>query len=132
MATPSYSKKRGLWILQAQNNGIKKTFYSSTPGKAGKREVVQKYENWLEFGGLDDHLTVAKCVALYLEDVESRLGHRDTYRVTDLYTRLYVLPALGRCRMSNLTLRDWQRVINNARPQKDPSIGGALVYIVSN
>lgn len=126
MATPSYSKKRGLWILQAQNNGIKKTFYSSTPGKAGKREVVQKYENWLEFGGLDDHLTVAKCVALYLEDVESRLGRRDTFRVTDLYTRLYVLPALGRCRMCNLTLRDWQSVINNARPQKDPS--GSLSY----
>ena len=121
MATPSYSKKRGLWILQAQKNGIKKTFYSSTPGQKGKRETLQAYEAWLDSGGINNRLTVAGCVALYLEDVESRLGRRDTFRVTDLYTRLYVLPALGRCRMSNLTLRDRQAVINNARPQKDPT-----------
>ena len=43
MATPSFNKKRGLWILQAQNNGIKKTFYSSTPGQKGKRDVLAQY-----------------------------------------------------------------------------------------
>lgn len=121
MATPSYNKKRGLWILQAQQNGIKKTFYSSTPGQKGKREVLSLYDDWLAFGGIDRRVTVEKCVALYLEDIENRLGRRDTYREADIYTRLYVLPALGRCKMYNLTLRDWQAVINNARPKKDPS-----------
>ena len=121
MATPSYNKKRGLWILQAQHNGIKKTFYSSTPGQRGKREVLSLYDDWLTFGGIDRRVTVEKCVALYLEDIENRLGRRDSYRKTDIYTRLYVLPALGRCKMYNLTIRDWQAVINNARPKKDPA-----------
>lgn len=121
MATPSFSKKRGLWILQAQNNGIKKTFYSSTPGQKGKRDVLAQYEDWLAFGGVDRRITVEKCVELYLKDIEARLGRRDTFRMASLYTRLYVLPALGRCKMYNLTIRDWQAVINNARPQKDPA-----------
>ena len=121
MATPSYNKKRGLWILQAQNNGIKKTFYSSKPGQNGKRDVLQMYDDWLAFGGIDRRVTVEKCVALYLDDIENRLGRRDSYREAAIYTRLYVLPALGRCKMYNLTLKDWQAVINNARPQKDPS-----------
>lgn len=118
MATPIYNKKRGLWILQAQNNGIKKTFYSSTPGQKGKRDVLAKYEDWLEFGGIDSRMTVEKCVGLYLQDIENRLGRRDTFIRVESYTRLYVLPALGRCRMNNLTLKDWQAVINNATPKK--------------
>ena len=121
MATPTYNKKRGLWILQAQNNGIKKTFYSSKPGQPGKRDVLRMYDDWLAFGGVDRRVTVEKCVELYLEDIENRLGRRDTFREAEIYTRLYVLPALGRCKMYNLTIRDWQAVINNARPQKDPS-----------
>ena len=121
MATPSFNKKRGLWILQAQNNGIKKTFYSSTPGQKGKRDVLAQYEDWLAFGGVNRRITVEKCVELYLKDIEARLGRRDSYRMASLYTRLYVLPVLGRCKMYNLTIRDWQAVINNARPQKDPA-----------
>lgn len=54
MATPKFNKKRGLWILQAQNNGIKKTFYSSTPGikkgpqlSPGAKIKGVKYTGWL-------------------------------------------------------------------------------------
>ena len=121
MATPKFNKKRGLWILQAQNNGIKKTFYSSTPGQKGKRAVLSAYEDWLDFGGIDRRVTVEKCVEMYLADIVARLGRRDTFRTVSLYTRLYVLPALGCCKMCNLSIRDWQAVINNARAQKDPS-----------
>ena len=116
MATPKYNKARKLWIIQGQKNGIKKTFYSSTPGPTGKREVLEKYNDWIDFGGIQK-TTVEKCVDMYLRDIEARLGRRDTYRDAEKYARLYILPALGRCNMSNLTLRDWQRVINEARPQ---------------
>ena len=120
MATPKWNKDRKLWIIQAKRNGIRKTFYSSKPGQKGKREVMQKYDDWLEFGGIDN-ISVRKCVELYLADIESRLGRKDTYRVTELYSRLYVLPALGKCKMNNLTLREWQSVLNSARAQKDHS-----------
>lgn len=116
MASPVWNKTRRLWIIQAQRNGIKKTFYSSVPGQRGKREVMNKYDEWLEFGGVAS-ITVARCIELYLEDIESRLGRKDSYREAEIYSRLYIIPLLGRSKMDNLTLRDWQRVINEARPQ---------------
>lgn len=117
MATARWNKKRGLWIVQGQNNGIKKTFYSSIPGARGRRAVMADYEKWLEFGD-SNNITVECCVSLYLEDIEARLGRRDTWIKTEKYSRLYILPTLGNCKMNKLTLRDWQSVINNARPQK--------------
>ena len=116
MATPKFDKKRGLWRIQGQKNGLVKVFYSSTPGLRGKREVLEKYDEWLEFGGVTS-ITVTRCVELYLKDIEARLGKRDTWREAEIYTRLYVLPALGKCKMNNLTLRDWQTILNEARPQ---------------
>lgn len=118
MAIPIYNKKRGLWVIQGQKNGIRKTFYSSASGQKGKREVLDKYDDWVEFGGVQK-ITVAKCVELYLKDIESRLGKRDSYREAEIYTRLYVLPTLANAKMNNLSLRDWQSVINDARPVSD-------------
>ena len=117
MATAKWNKQKKLWIIQSQNNGVKKSFYSSTPGREGKKEVLEKYEDWIEFGGIHS-VTVEKCVELYLKDIEARLGKRDTWTRVESYARLYVLPALGKAKMNNLTLRDWQAVLNEARPQK--------------
>ena len=117
MAIPKWNKTRKLWMIQGQHNGIKKAFYSSTPGMKGKREVLDKYEDWLEFGGVRK-LTVENCVDLYLRDIEARLSKRTTWIRVESYARLYVLPALGKAKMNNLTLRDWQAVLNEARPQK--------------
>ena len=117
MATPVWNKSRGMWVIQGQKNGIKKTFYSSIAGQKGKRAVLDKYDQWLEFGG-QEKITVAQCVELYLKDLENRLGKKDTYRQAEQYCRLYVLPTLGKAKMNNLSLRDWQAVLNNARPHK--------------
>lgn len=115
MATAKWNKTRRLWMLQAQKNGIKKTFYSSTPGPSGRREVLEKYNEWNSYGDVSS-LTVERCVDLYLKDIEARLGRRDSYREAESYSRLYILPTLGRCKMNKLTLRDWQAVLNDARP----------------
>ena len=117
MATPKWHKGRKLWVIQGQHNGIKKTFYSSVPGMKGKREVLDKYDDWIEFGGVQK-ITVKKCIELYLRDIEARLGKRTTWVRVESYARLYVLPALANAKMNNLTLRDWQSVLNEARPQK--------------
>ena len=115
MATPKWNKERKLWIIQGQKNGIKKTFYSSTTGQKGKREVIDKYDEWLEFGGTKN-LSVARVVELYLADIESRLGKRDAYKTAEQYTRLYVLPRLANAKMNNITIRDFQAILNDARP----------------
>lgn len=118
MATPKWNKTRKLWIIQGQKNGIKKVFYSSVPGQKGKREVLDKYDDWVEFGGVSN-ITVSKCVELYLKDIESRIGKHDAYIQNEQYCRLYIIPTLGNAKMNNLTLRDWQAIINEARPKSE-------------
>lgn len=120
MATPKYDKTRGMWILQQTMNGKRKVFYSAVPGLKGKREVIAKCDDWIESGGVDK-ITVAKCVELYLKDIEARLGKRDSYSKAEKYSRLYILPALGNRKINDLTLRDWQEIINTAKPIKDNS-----------
>lgn len=117
MANPTWNKTRKMWVIQGKKNGIRKNFYSSVPGLKGKKEVIAKYDDWLDFGGIDK-ITVEKCIALYLKDIEARLGKKDTYIRVESYSRLYVLPTLGKAKMNNITLRDWQSVINDARPLK--------------
>ena len=117
MANPKWNKARGMWVLQAKHNGMRKTFYSSVKGASGKREVLSKYNDWLDFGGVTD-ISVSKCIELYLKDIESRLGRKTSYIRTESYSRLYIVPTLGKAKMNKLSLRDWQAVISNARPQK--------------
>lgn len=116
MATPKWDKGRKLWIIQAKHNGIRKAFYSSVPGREGQREVTDKYNAWMDYGGVKG-ISVERCVQLYLEDIRERIGKKTTYTRVESYSRLYILPALGRSRMDKLTILEWQRVINNARPQ---------------
>ena len=115
MASPVWNKDRKMWVIQGKKNGLRKSFYSSVSGLKGKKEVIAKYNDWLDFGGIDK-ITVSKCVELYLEDIEKRLGKKDTYRTAEQYCRLYIVPTLGKAKMSNLSLRDWQAILNNARP----------------
>lgn len=116
MANPKWNKERRMWVLQAKHNGMRKTFYSSMKGLSGKREVLSKYNDWLDFGGIDN-ISVSKCVELYLADIESRLGRKTSYIRTESYSRLYIVPTLGKAKMNKLSLRDWQSVISNARRQ---------------
>lgn len=118
MATPKYDKTRKLWVLQGKKDGKRKVFYSSKTGNKGMKEVLEKYEDWLSLGD-PEKITVEQCVTLYLKDIESRLGRKDSYVKAERYCRLYILPSLGKKKMNNITLRDWQAVLNEARPQKE-------------
>ena len=100
MATPKWNKERKMWILQAKKNGIRKTFYSSVSGQKGKKEVLAKYDDWMDFGGIEN-ITVAKCLELYLRDIESRLGRKTSYIRTESYSRLYILPTLSKAKMTS-------------------------------
>ena len=118
MANPKWNKARNMWVLQAKHNGTRKTFYSPVKGTLGKREVIAKYNDWLDFGGVTD-ITVSKCIELYLKDIESRLGRKTSYIRTESYSRLYIVPTLGKAKMNKLSLREWQAVISNARPHRE-------------
>ena len=53
--TAVWNEKRGHWRINVQKNNIRKTFYSSTPGRTGQRECHAKADAWLD-DGIDNSL----------------------------------------------------------------------------
>lgn len=115
MASAIYSEKEQRWILRVTTNGKTRKFTSRTPGMAGKRQVMQAAREFQAFGGKNP--TVEDVRADWLESIAARLG-RDSvpYTQAESLTRLFVLPQIGKMRISNVKLRDWQYCINEARP----------------
>ena len=66
--TAAWSKSLNQWKIGVQKDGVRKYFYSGTPGRTGQREANAKADAWL-----DDNITGTnkKISVLYAEWVES-------------------------------------------------------------
>jgi integrase len=118
MNSPKWDGQR--WRIQVQKDGKRYSFSSKTPGPKGRKEVIQKYDNWYygEASGEKSVLTVCK---QYLEDVKMRKGeHSAAYEQYECYIRLYIVPVCGSKKICKMTLRDWQSLLNEASGQKKP------------
>lgn len=99
---PVWIEKRGLWRARVQKNGVRKEFTSSTPGRAGKREVLERAEKWLAGGLSDRDPTVAEVAAEWLEKVLQNTG-KTSWRQYNTHVRNYIVPVIGSLHMSQLT-----------------------------
>lgn len=112
MNTPKWDGER--WRIRVMREGKTFSFSSSTPGAKGRREVQQKYDNWYYEEGSGEK-TVQRVATEYLEDVKARRGSdSEAYTQYERYIRLYIVPKLGQRKISKVTLREWQSVINEA------------------
>lgn len=62
---------RGIWKISVQHNGVRKTFYSSTPGEKGHKECAKKVVEWLSSGAAPAskaRLTVDDVYTLFLKE----------------------------------------------------------------
>ena len=48
--TAQWQEKFQRWRIAVQKDGVRKFFYSSTPGRNGQREANRKADAWLEEG----------------------------------------------------------------------------------
>ena len=112
MNAPKWDGQR--WRIRVMREGKIFSFSSSTPGAKGRREVQQKYDNWYYEEGSGEK-TVQRVATEYLEDVKARRGSdSEAYTQYERYIRLYIVPKLGQRKISKVTLREWQSVINEA------------------
>ena len=119
MPTPKYDGQR--WRIRVQKDGRKFSFSSSIAGARGRKECMAKYEAWLYDHGPAHSKTCARVCEDYLEDLKARRGEQsEAYIQNERYIRLYIAPAVGSVRMSKITLREWQGVINGATGRKKP------------
>lgn len=111
--TPKWDGKR--WRIQIRHEGRRLSFSSSIPGAKGRKECQAKYDRWYYDEGTGEK-TFGRVAQEYLEDLKARNGDTSgSYFQSECYMRLYICPKLSSRKMCKLTLRDYQRVINEAQ-----------------
>lgn len=108
-----WADKKDRWQINVQNDGERKSFYSSIAGKKGKIEAERKADKWLDGGFTDSNIRFAKLWEEFLSEESKLTG---TANVKQHYSigKNHLLPALKTKRVMNITEQDWQDCINNA------------------
>lgn len=101
------------WVCRVQHDGHRRAFYSSTPGRRGKREAEDKADQWLAAGAVDPQTRVRDIFAAFIAHEEARKG-KDSPSVK-LWRRewaTYILPLIGAKRLEAMRRIDWQDCID--------------------
>lgn len=116
MATPIWNDNEKRWTLRITVNGTTHKFTSREPGNRGKRAVLAASREFTNHG--TRNATVNEIRAEWLASIAARLGADSVpYTQAESLTRLYVLPRIGKKRIRDIKLRDWQECINLATPK---------------
>jgi integrase len=108
-----WDDNRHYWKINVQRDGIRRSFYSSEPGRKGKREAEGKAAEWLTCQtGSDLRLSVA--VDRYLAQREKLVQVNTSEKA---FFNNYVLPKLGGKMLSRICLNDWNDLIVNLADQ---------------
>lgn len=106
-------EKSQRWQIKVQDDGERKTFYSSSPGKKGKIEAEKKADRWILDRRCGDNVRFGRLWEGFIADVE-KTKSRTRYLGHDSRGRNHILPLLEHRRVATLTRQDWQTVINTA------------------
>lgn len=109
--TAAWNGKR--WRIDVQKDGIRKSFYSSKPGKTGQREANAKADAWLDDGIEARSPRVNDAGGKWLLEVQQTTSSTN-YRPLESRWRNWVLPVIGNKRVNTLNDQDLQNVINKA------------------
>lgn len=100
------------WHIRVMVNGQRKSFYSSTPGRRGKREAEGKADDWLE-QNCAETVRFGDAWAMFLADKQRTTGTPNCVKL-DSIGRTWLLPALGSKRLMLISTYDWQQCIDAA------------------
>ena len=111
-ATWSEANKR--WKIQVQVDGVRRAFYSSTPGAAGKREANRKADAWLMSGLTNETKRMKHAVPEWLETLKpTREGQSSSnYRQYEGFMRTRILPEIENKKVGDVSNGDIQRIID--------------------
>ena len=107
-----WMEKYNRWQINVQKDGVRKTFYSSTPGRKGMMECHKKADQYLD-DGINSSVKVSKLYEQWLAD-GSLTWCTDTRNQLRSIGTSWILPAIGHKKTDNITERDLQNIIDKA------------------
>jgi len=108
-----WQESRATWRIDVQKDGVRRTFYSSKPGRTGQREANRKADAWLDEGIHDSTSRIDELWALYVENLSLTAGD-SAIEQAEKIGRNYVLPVIGRTHIEDLTEGALQQVIDRS------------------
>ncbi len=111
--TAQWEEKYKRWRIYVQKDGQRRNFYSSIPGRKGQREANAKADAWLEDGVVSSNIRIAE---LYQEFIEAAAETAGTsfMRQIHYFGDSWILPALGRKKITSLCDQDIQAILDKA------------------
>lgn len=113
---PKWSEKEKRWRVDLMRDGVRKTFSSSIPRSEGKRIVREKALEWIENGGNNKSVTLETAFDLFAKDYKTKHGENTQLTRINSVGKCHILPKLGKYKVGQITLDQWQGVITGARP----------------
>lgn len=108
-----WNEKEQRWKINVQDDGERKTFNDSTPGRKGKIACEKKADKWLEERLVGENIRVEVMLDRFYERIKKTTSY-GYYGQYEKYIRLYIKPIIGMKRVSHLTQNDLQSVIDTA------------------
>ena len=108
-----WDEQRERWCCRVTMEGKRRAFYSSTPGRKGKREAERKADDWLENGTINGNARFGIVWASFVNRERDLRGDKNpTYIQHEQYGRLYILPVLEYKKLDDIKPIDWQNCID--------------------
>lgn len=114
--TATWSEKYQRWQINVQQDGTRRSFYSSTPGRSGQREANAKADAWLDEGIEGANTRISALYEEFIQSQKESTGQGHWRGVVSRYNNL-IAPAIGRKRIDRLREQDLQDIINRAYSQ---------------
>ena len=108
--TASWDEKNKRWRIAVQKDGVRKNFYSSTPGRNGQREANRKADDWLE-KDIQKRIRSNDALDIFIENVKERTSFSN-YDVEERRVRLYIKPEIGSMYVDVLNEANIQNIID--------------------
>ena len=111
--TAVWLEKQQRWQIKVQKDGVRKFFYSSTPGRNGQREANRKADAWLEEGIGVKVGRVEDVYKLWLEGLQQTTSAGNWEPIESRW-RVWVLPIIGKKRVNAPTDTHLHAIVNKA------------------
>ncbi len=110
--TAVWHDKYKRWQINVQKDGERRSFYSSTQGRAGQRECNKKADVWLDAGLISPQTKVLIIYNEWIKELQDTTSTEHSIQYEG-YGKNWICSRLGRYKIGELTEQQFQSVINN-------------------
>jgi integrase len=115
--TAVWMEKQNRWQINVQKDGVRRSFYSSTPGRNGQREANAKADQWLDDGVEFAGVRLKEILDEYLE-IKKSTTSKSNYNKERYHIDSFIRPVVGNKKAVAITDNDFQQVLYQAYRHK--------------